>query len=258
VAGPISCHDPAVVNAQHITTGERFPMARVFDEYAEQYDSWFLQNTNVLDSEVLLIKRFLMIPGRTLSVGCGSGLFERILRDEHGIDIRDGLEPAENFAEIARKRGMSVKIGQAEDLPYDNGEFEIVLQNGTPGYIEDLEKAFHEAFRVLKPRGHIVVADVPAESSYGLLYRLAALVGSWDDESLKVLAPAHPYPIEFASAARWRPTEEKIRLLEVAGFTDLEFAQTLTRHPKFSNDEPEPPVEGYDRGDYVAIRARKP
>jgi ubiquinone/menaquinone biosynthesis C-methylase UbiE len=238
--------------------GDPNQMARVFDEYAEEYDSWFLKNTNVLDSEVLLIKHFLTIPGRTLSVGCGSGLFEHILREEHGIDIRDGVEPAEHFAEIARKRGMTVKIGQAENLPYEDAEFEIVLQNGTPGYIDDLQKAFDEAFRVLKAGGHIVVADVPAESSYGLLYRLAALFGSWDDESLKVLAPEHPYPIEFASAARWRPTEEKIRLLEVAGFTDLEFAQTLTHHPKFSNDEPESPVDGYDRGDYVAIRAKKP
>ena len=42
------------------------------------------------------------------------------------------------------------------------------------------------------------------------------------------------------------------------GFENFEFLQTLTRHPKYSNDSPEEPVEGYDRGDYVAIRARKP
>jgi hypothetical protein len=40
--------------------------------------------------------------------------------------------------------------------------------------------------------------------------------------------------------------------------SNLEYVQTLTRHAKFSDDAIEEPVEGYHRGDYVAIRARKP
>jgi len=99
---------------------------------------------------------------------------------------------------------------------------------------------------------------VPAESSYGLLYRLASLVGSYDDEYLKKVVPEHPYPLEFASAANWRTTAQKAEMLRSAGYADLQFAQTLTRHPKFSNDAVETPVEGFDRGDYVSIRARKP
>jgi SAM-dependent methyltransferase len=231
---------------------------QVFDEYAREYDAWFLKNANVLESEVLLIKHFLAGAGRTLSVGCGSGLFEHILRERHGIDIRDGVEPAERIARIAEKRGMRVRIGRAEKLPVADGEFDTVLMNGTPGYVEDLEAAFREAHRALKKGGRIVVADVPAESSYGLLYRFASVGGTWDDPSLRTLAPENPYPIEFAAAARWRTTGEKARLLEAAGFTDLEYAQTLTRHPKYSNDLVERPVEGFDRGDYVAVRARKP
>ena len=47
-------------------------------------------------------------------------------------------------------------------------------------------------------------------------------------------------------------------MLDAAGFRELEYLQTLTRHPKYSNDLVEEPVEGFDRGDYVAIRAIKP
>lgn len=229
-----------------------------FDEHAEEYDAWFLKNLKVLESEVLLLKRFLEDPGEALSVGCGSGLFEHILRSEHGIDIRFGVEPAEGMARIAEKRGMTVKPGIAQELPFDSDKFDTVLLNGNPSYIPDLDRAFSEAYRVLRSGGSIVVADVPAESSYGLLYRLAGVMGSWEEGYLKEIAPAHPYPAEFVVDANWRTTEEKAELLRAAGFTDLEYAQTLTRHPKYSDHSVERPAEGFDRGDYVAIRGRKP
>ena len=228
-----------------------------FDEHAAQYDSWFLQNRNVLQSEVELLAGALKAPGRTLSVGCGSGLFEMILRDGHDIDVHFGVEPAAGMAEIAGKRGMEVQIGPAEELPFDDDSFDTVLFNGTPSYIGDLKKAFQEAQRVLRPGGHVVVCDVPAESSYGTLYRLAAMIGSWDDESLKVIAPEVPYPMEFAAVANWRTTQEKLDLLQEVGFTGAETTQTLTLHPKFSNDGVEAPIPGHDRGDYVAVRAQK-
>jgi SAM-dependent methyltransferase len=230
---------------------------RPFDAYASEYDAWFLENRNVLESEKRLVRRMLGEPGRTLSVGCGSGLFEHLLRVEDDIVIEFGIEPSAEMAKVAEHRGMRVTIGSAEDLPYDDGSFDTLLFNGTPSYIDDLAGALGEAHRVLRPGGHVVLVDVPAESSYGLLYRLAAEIGTWDDPLLAKVAPAHPYPIEFAAAANWRTTEEKIELLEAAGFTPIAFGQTLTRHPKYSNDEPEDPSEGYGRGDYVGIRAQR-
>ena len=80
-------------------------MGKGFDEYAPAYDAWFLENRNVLYSEINLVAHVLKNPGRTLSVGCGSGLFETILAKEYGITITDGIEPSEGMAEIARKRG---------------------------------------------------------------------------------------------------------------------------------------------------------
>lgn len=228
-----------------------------FDEHAAEYDSWFLRNRNVLQSEIELLAGVLVRPGRTLSVGCGSGIFEMILRDGHDIDIRFGVEPAAAMAAIATKRGMEVQIGPAEDLPFEDGSFDTVLFNGTPSYIGDLEKAFREAHRVLRDGGHIVVADVPAESSYGTLYRLAAMIGTWDDASLRAIAPTTPYPMEFAAAAKWRTTQEKLDLLWAVGFRGLATTQTLTLHPKFSDLAPEAPIPGHDRGDYVAIKGHK-
>ena len=51
-----------------------------FDGYAAQYDAWFMENENVFQSEFHLFEKALGdISGkRMLSVGCGSGLNDRM------------------------------------------------------------------------------------------------------------------------------------------------------------------------------------
>ena len=228
-------------------------MGKGFDQYASAYDAWFLDNRNVLYSEVNLVASTLQDAGRVLSVGCGSGLFEKILRDEYGITITDGIEPSEGMAAIARKRGMNVTVTTAEAADFGNGDYDTLLFNGTPSYIDDLKGVVHKAYEALPAGGRIILIDVPKESSYGLLYNLAKAVGTWDHPLLAGCYPPNPYPIEFVDVAAWRTTAEKVALLREAGFTDLEFAQTLTSHPLTSNDEEEQPSPGYGKGDYVAV-----
>lgn len=228
-----------------------------FDEYADQYDSWFLKNKNVLDSEVALLAHCLQNPGRALSVGCGSGLFEKMLQQDYGISIREGIEPAEGMRIIAGKRGMDVRRGTAEDADMGNGDYDTILFNGTPSYIADLKKAFKNAYRGLKPAGRILVLDVPKESSYALLYNLGRQIGTWAHPFFSGATPVNVYPIEFVMAANWRTTPEKAALLQEVGFHSLTYAQTLTRHPVYSNLQKEEPTPGYDRGDYVCICAVK-
>lgn len=225
-----------------------------FDQYASQYDSWFQQNPNVLLSEVRLVAATLAgAPGPVLSVGCGSGLFEKIMRDDMGIVVSDGVEPSEGMAEIARKRGMAVTIATAEDYDYPAGRYGTILFNGSPSYITDLATVLDKAYAALPEGGRVILVDVPKESTYGQMYNLAKAVGTWDHPLLEGCYPPNPYPIEFVKQAAWRTTAEKMRLMRRAGFSDLTAMQTLARHPLYSDLSPEQPVEGYDRGDYVAV-----
>ncbi|HOU96809.1 MAG TPA: class I SAM-dependent methyltransferase [Bacteroidales bacterium] len=228
-----------------------------FDMYAEKYDTWFLKNKNVLYSELKLVAHFLKNAGDILSVGCGSGLFEMLLKKEFNISVKYGIEPSKSMAEIAEKRGMIVTIETAEEGDFGENQYDTILFNGTTSYLKDLQKAFNKAYKALRKNGRIVVIDVPKESSYAMLYSLAKVLGTWDHPMLEGIQPRDPYPIEFVKAASWRTTAEKTMLLQKEGFSDFAYAQTLTKHPVYSDNELEEPVEGFDCGDYVAICAYK-
>lgn len=229
----------------------------IFDHYANEYDAWFMDNTNLLMSEAKLVAHFLKGAQNILSVGCGSGLFESILKKEFNITIEKGIEPSDGMAAIARKRGVEVAISTAETYDFGTEQYDYILFNGTPSYINDLESVLQKVYQALKPNGKIILIDVPKESGYGTLYNLAKTVGAWEHSLVCDVHPAGPYPIEFVKVANWRTTKEKIQLLKKTGFTQLKFAQTLTKHPLYSNDTLEEPIEGYDAGDYVAICALK-
>ena len=228
-------------------------MSNSFDEHASKYDAWFMDNTNVLLSEARLVAQTLAGSESILSVGCGSGLFEKILRDDFGINITDGIEPALGMAEIARKRGMNVIVTTAEDADFGAGRYDTLLFNGSPSYISDLQPIVEKAFDNLPEGGRLILIDVPKESGYGMMYNLAKATGSWDHPLLKGVAPANPYPIELVNAANWRTSAEKIEAMKSAGFKNIEAWQTLTTHPLMSDIEAEYPSKGADKGDYVAI-----
>lgn len=228
-----------------------------FDQYASLYDAWFLENTNVLMSELRLVAKTLEGSERILSVGCGSGLFEKLLKDEYGIEVKDGIEPSSEMAAIAEKRGMNVAVTNAENADFGKEKYDTILFNGCPSYIDDLESVLSNAYKALPEGGRVILIDVPKESSYGILYNLAMTLGSWEHPLLEGCFPRNPYPIELVKTARWRTTASKVRMLEEAGFRDMEYAQTLTTHPLVSNQEAEEPQEGCGKGDYVAVTAWK-
>lgn len=229
----------------------------VFDEHANAYDSWFMDNENLLLSELKLVAHFLDKDSNIISVGCGSGLFEMLLAKDYDIHIKQGIEPSKDMADIAQKRGLTVNINTAEDADIEPNTFDIIMFNGSVSYISDLNKCLNKAYAALKPGGKLILIDVPKESGFASLYNLASAVGSWDHKLLSHISPKDPYPIELVRTANWRTSDEKIELMKQAGFNDFEYAQTLLTHPMFANDKVQDVIEGYDRGDYVAICAQK-
>lgn len=103
-----------------------------------------------------------------LDVGCGAG-FDMIVASHMvgqkgkvcGIDITpEMLEKAERNLALAAASPYDIQIAGAEDIPYDEGTFDVVTSNGVLNLSPLKEKSFREIYRVLKPAGRLQFADI--------------------------------------------------------------------------------------------------
>ena len=118
---------------------------------------------------------------RVLDVGCGTGvLLERLGSAHPGLALH-GVDPTEAMLDRARERcaeRVDLKRGEAEALPFGDGEFDVVLSVSALHYFSDPRRAISEMARVLRPGGTLVVtgwcADFPAMLLYSVCLR------AWD------------------------------------------------------------------------------
>jgi SAM-dependent methyltransferase len=116
-------------------------------------------------------------PGtRLLDVGCGSGEF---LAHAMGLGASaSGVDPAPGMVAIARSVGIDVRQGSAEDLPWPDGEFDVVTAINAVQFADDPVAAVAEFKRV----GGLVVVANWAESSQSDLKLIEEAIAHADDD----------------------------------------------------------------------------
>jgi SAM-dependent methyltransferase len=112
-------------------------------------------------------------PNRLLEVGCGWGeLAEWIGRATGAEVVAVDLSP--RMVELARERGVDARLGDVQDLEFDDGEFDVVVAAWMLYHVPDLDRGLAEIARVLRPGGTFVAAT----NSRFHLIELRELVGS--------------------------------------------------------------------------------
>ncbi len=109
----------------------------------------------------VVLRRLPKHPGlRLLDVAIGDGVYTSWLPEDWsivGVDVS-----ACQLAACRRRnsgRDLRLVLGEAEDLPFCDGEFDAVLSNGGFNHFNDPEAALREMARVAKPGAPVVVAD---------------------------------------------------------------------------------------------------
>ncbi len=204
-----------------------------FEKHYAAYDAWFDENPNIYESEVLAVRSVLPRSGRIVEIGVGSGRFASRL------GIPEGVEPAVGIGALAEARGIKILRGCAECLPLDNESCDALLYVTTLCFVDDVDRTFGEAFRVLRKDGCVVLAFVPKDSLFGQRY-----------EQEKEKDP-------FYRLATFYRREEVFVSLRRAGFCPGLAVQTLTGSPESANARVEQPCAGHDRGSFIVVRAAK-
>jgi ubiquinone/menaquinone biosynthesis C-methylase UbiE len=107
-----------------------------------------------------------------LDLGTGTGrmleLFGGVIERGLGLDLSlDMLLLARDRLERASLKNCSVRQGDLYDLPLVNDSFDVVILHQVLHFLDDGARAIHEAARVLRPGGRLLVVDfAPHEQEF--------------------------------------------------------------------------------------------
>lgn len=199
-----------------------------------EFDSWLEKHPFVFESELSAIQEVLpetkVLSG--IEVGLGTGRYCA------AIGIKEGVETTKAMRKEAQKRGILTRNAVAGKLPYDDLKFDFVLMVSSVSLFERLDSAFHEANRVLKNDGALVIGFIDKESTIG--------------QYLKFHKSHNP----FYQCANLYSVDRIISELTQAGFQHFTLKQTLFGDLE-SITSYQPVWNGYGNGSFVVIKAHK-
>ena len=205
-------------------------MNSIFDRYYKKYDAWYDKNKFTYLSELEAIKKVLPKKDKGLEIGVGTGRFAQAL------GIKFGIDPSIEMLKIAKKRGIDVRLGNGEHIPFRNDTFDYVAIIITICFVKYPRKVIEESCRVLKNNGKIIIGIIDKNSFLGKLYQEKKSV--------------------FYKKAKFFSVAELTDLLKEAGFNRFYHFQTIFRLPDKINSI-EKPQNGFGKGSFVVISAKK-
>lgn len=137
-------------------------IAASFHQKAVEYDRHVLVQKRVVRSLAGTIGEHLdRPPGNILDVGTGTGALLELLHARYPEARLTGMDIALNMCLLTRQKlGSSCTVvnGDAENLPFRTGVFDLAVSASVLQWVGDLSAALHELRRVVRPGGDICLS----------------------------------------------------------------------------------------------------
>jgi ubiquinone/menaquinone biosynthesis C-methylase UbiE len=145
--------------------------ADVWGKWRARLYSWMSRDPQ---SNRLMVKLAgLASNDRVLDVGCGPGAALARAAEVIGADRVAGVDLSPGMVEIARKRvpGADVRVGEAESLPFEDGQFTVIWTIASFHHWPDQQSGLAELGRVSAPGGRVLVMErrLKRRQGHGLL-----------------------------------------------------------------------------------------
>lgn len=154
-----------------------------FDEWSDNYENALKWKFFFVPLHKSLLREMGDVRGASIiDIGCGTGDMLRRLATM-GAGRLVGIDACPGMLKVARsvvmdKHYIDYQFGSAEDIPFNNCEFDFVITSLAFHHFPFPEASVNEAARVLKNNGKLIVCDWCGDSvisrpmlAYGKIFR---------------------------------------------------------------------------------------
>ena len=137
-------------------------ITKIWSFYFKKLSLWAIKQTTISDNY------------RILEIGYGGGsTIKNLLAlnknlEIHGIDIsKESYRTAQRVhSDSIRKGSVQLKIGNVENIPYQNNYFDRVFAIQTHIFWKDIKKSFQEVYRVMSSNSTLIIASEKEKINY--------------------------------------------------------------------------------------------
>ena len=137
-------------------------ITKIWSFYFKKLSLWAIKQTTISDNY------------RILEIGYGGGsTIKNLLAlnknlEIHGIDIsKESYRTAQRVHSDSIKKGsVQLKIGNVENMPYQNNYFDRIFAIQTHIFWKDIKKSFQEVYRVMSSNSTLIIASEKEKIHY--------------------------------------------------------------------------------------------